>query len=572
MRRPAGRCSIRPAGRYGSGRCRSGTDAGRRLPAFQQAYRAGIECRSKPSSATAPGGGSRSLDVLPWPGPGLAVPGQLLRIVTALAGTVDVEVEVLPAGPWGPAREVAAFEAGLVVDGFTVRTGFPLRFEPLGRDAPRWRGVRRLEPGRVVRGHPWNGRPRCGPGPWSRPVGPRPTPTRPGGAGWRRASTTGPTGQPWSAACWRYAALTGPGGAPAGAGTTSLPRRTGSERSSRRPLGPPGRRRRGRGHLGRRRFPRGRRSRGGLARARWLRQTPLPWPTALDGDGQPVPELEELAWRGGAGPSRSSMGRPVGVLDLDLYGEVVAAYGASTSGPGGAGRGGPRWRAPGRRWPAPSTGSADHWGEPDAGVWESAGPPALLVASRVQVWSALDRMARLGRAANPFDLQAATWHQEARRVLTWLEANGVAADGGLRRDGRPGGGDEPDAALLRIAWRGPWPLAHPIVTVDRGAGARAAGIRLLSSTATRPRSTTAGLGPTTPICWPRCGRSGPWPGWAAGRKGHARMEAVVAVGGSVGLLAETVDPVSGELMGNLPSTAVHLALVDAAMALAAGPR
>ena len=53
----------------------------------------------------------------------------------------------------------------------------------------------------------------------------------------------------------------------------------------------------------------------------------------------------------------------------------------------------------------------------------------------MQAWSALDRMARLGRAANPLDLQAAAWHQEARRVLAWLETDGVAADGGLRRDG-----------------------------------------------------------------------------------------------------------------------------------------
>ena len=69
---------------------------------------------------------------------------------------------------------------------------------------------------------------------------------------------------------------------------------------------------------------------------------------------------------------------------------------------------------------------ADHWGEPDGGVWESTGPPARLVASRVQAWFALDRMARLGRNANPLDLQAAAWHQEARRILAWLEADALA--------------------------------------------------------------------------------------------------------------------------------------------------
>jgi hypothetical protein len=49
------------------------------------------------------------------------------------------------------------------------------------------------------------------------------------------------------------------------------------------------------------------------------------------------------------------------------------------------------------------------------------------------------------------------------------------------------------------------------------------------------------------------------------------MEAVCALSGNLGLLAETADPLSGELMGNLPSTATHLALIDAALCLEAGP-
>ncbi len=243
-------------------------------------------------------------------------------------------------------------------------------------------------------------------------------------------------------------------------------------------------------------------------------------------------------------------GRPSGVLDLDLYGDVVAAYGASTRGPGGTGGLAPLSVA----WPALAEAVdwlGDHWGDPDAGVWESAGPPALLVASRVQAWSALDRMARLGRAANPLDLQAAAWHQEARRLLTWLETEGIAADGGLRRDGAPGRGDEPDAALLRIAWRGPWPLAHPSVaaTVDRV-------LEQLGSNGFVYRHSSqvddGRAGPDSPdllaSLWAvrALARLGRW------EDAHARMEAVVAAGGHLGLLAEAADPVSGELMGNLP--------------------
>ena len=128
------------------GPVRTGTGAGRRLPPFQQTYRDGSNVLETilPDGT---GGRLSIVDLLPWSGPGQRPAGMVVRIVTALAGPVDVEVEVVPAGAWRPAHEVAAFEAGLVVDGLVVHTGFPLRFEPLGRDRPRWRGVVRLEPG-----------------------------------------------------------------------------------------------------------------------------------------------------------------------------------------------------------------------------------------------------------------------------------------------------------------------------------------------------------------------------------------------------------------------------------------
>lgn len=52
---------------------------------------------------------------------------------------------------------------------------------------------------------------------------------------------------------------------------------------------------------------------------------------------------------------------------------------------------------------------------------------------------------------------------------------------------------------------------------------------------------------------------------------HGRMETVLALAGRTGLLSEAADPVACELMGNLPATSVHLALVDAALELDRGP-
>ena len=422
------------------GPVRAGTGASRRLPPSSQAYWPGTNVLE---TVLGDGSGRRLsvVDVLPWAGPGLTTPGRLVRIVTARTGPIDVEVEVLPAGPWRPARQVSAFEGGLVVDDLVVRTGFPLGFEPLGRDRPRWRATRRLDAGEgfaVVLDEV------------SRI---RDVPPLSDGAAQRLAADTATAWRSWGASLvydgpYRQAveraalavrSLTGPAGAPLAAATTSLPRRVGSERTS---------------------DDRGVRwhdaaaavaawAATGLnedaeAAESWLRLAvgvaPRPWPPALDADGQPRPEPEILG--GISGWRRSGpviVGHPGAVVDLDAYGSVVGAYGASTGGPAGAGGPGPLSAA----WPdlaASVDWMADHWGQPDAGVWESAGPPALLVASRVEAWSALDRMTRLARAANPMDLAAVAWQQEARALLAWLETEGVSPRGGLLRAARHGSG------------------------------------------------------------------------------------------------------------------------------------
>jgi GH15 family glucan-1,4-alpha-glucosidase len=192
------------------------------------------------------------------------------------------------------------------------------------------------------------------------------------------------------------------------------------------------------------------------------------------------------------------------------------------------------------------------------------------VASAVQAWVSLDISARRGRAANPLDLPAATWHAEARRVLRWLEAEGVAADGGLQRVGGAGAGDESDAALLRVAWQGPWPAQHPVVvaTVDRVLERQASGLLLyrLSEGVDDGRP-----GPDSPdllaSLWAvrALAHLGRW------EEAHERLEAVVGLGGPNGVLAEAADPLSGELLGNLPSTSASLALVDAVLDLGHGP-
>ena len=568
------------------GPVREGTGSGRKLPPGSQRY-VGDSLVAETVLRTGTGQAVQVLDALAWAGTsaGRILPaGRVVRVATALAGPVEIEVEVLPGAGSG---RVDATSEGVAWGSLVVRAGVDFAPAPLGRNRPRWRGVRRLEPGEslVVTVDD------------RRSV----APTLSVGAARRLVDDTVVAWQSWlaplvaagspphRAAMARSAllvrSLTGPAGGPVGAGTTSLPRRAGGERTA---------------------DDRGVRLRdaaaaaAALARAglnedaeaaeRWLREaiegTALPWPASLTPGGDPRPELEELAWVGWRRSQPVVTGTPVGTApDLDVHGDVALAVSASQRGAWGAGGAGPLTAAAlalaaGADW------VADHWQEPDGGVWAVSGRPVPLVASTVQAWVALDAAARRAVAAHPLDLPAATWRAEARRVLSWLEAEAVAPDGGPRRSvagaGGPDGGlrrsvadaggpDDTDAALLRVAWQGPWPAGHPIVaaTVDRILERQSAGglLHRLSEGVDDGRAGADSPDLLASVWAVRAlAHLGRW------EEAHQRLDAVLAVAGPTGILASAADPLSRELLGNLPATAVHLALMDAAGDLAAGPR
>lgn len=552
-----------PAVRVGP--VRDGGGATRHLPPSRQAYCPATNVVETVMDA----GGGRSVavsDFMPWPGPGLESPGGIVRLVRSLSGPVDVEIEVIPG--WRRGTEVAPSTRGLLAASLEIGSPVPFRFDPFGRDGDRWRAVLRLDAGEeaVVT------------------IGPRQvdlpaTPT----AAHRAMEDTEEAWRSWLAgaaiggayrpgverALLAVRVLTGPGGATHSSGTACLPRRVGSERSSddrwvrladvaaAAPI----------------------LAAAGLvedaeAAEAWMRGTlsnaHLPWPAWFDADGQPVPEAEDwpfAGWRG-SGPVR--WGRDAIGADIGTIGHVVAAIGSVRSGPfGRPGDSGPLAAA----WPALAEATdwaTDRWRQPDPGRWEIPRPTRRYVAGRLDLWYALDRMARLARAANPLDLQAVAWQQEARELLRWLEGPALAPDGGLRMDGGSDA-DDADSALLSVTDRGPWAPWHPIVeaTVDRILERLGSDLLLYRYS---DRVSDDRAGPDNPdlqaslLAVRALGRMGRWD------EAHERMEAVEGrLGAGSGHFSETVDPLSGDLLGNFPCPATALAFVEAALTLETGP-
>lgn len=555
---------------------RDGPAARRHLPAGHLGYRPGTNV-AEAVTAGAAGRRVSVTDFMPWAGPGLEVPGSVVRLVRAVAGPVEIEIEVETGprrSPFGPRRVTVA--GGRLVAG-SVAVECAGRFEPApaGPDGERWRALVTLDAGQetvvTVAPAPAGGHPLEAVGP-DRAHRLLDETT----AAWRSWLAPLYYDGPYRAAVERAAlavrVLTGPGGAPVAAGTTSLPRRVGSERTADSRWV----------HLRDVATAVGVLASVGLAEdaeaaEAWLRRAAdgadRPWPGWLDPDGQPVPAVEELALDGWRRSGPVGTGRDPDRPDAGLVGAVVAAVGASSTGPGGR-RGDPGpLSAAFAALAAAVDDAADRWRRPDAGRWEIVRPRRRYVAGRLELWGAFDRMARLARAADPLDLQAAGWHQEAREILSWIESDGTAPDRGLRIHGDGDGADEADGALLVAAWAGPWPSTHPVVvaTVDRTLERLGAG-PLLHRYSDRVADEMAG--PDSPdlevsaMAVTALGRLGRWD------EAHERMEAIVALleRAGTGLPAAAADPVTGDVWGDLPATATALALVQAAKTLERGPR
>jgi GH15 family glucan-1,4-alpha-glucosidase len=241
---------------------------------------------------------------------------------------------------------------------------------------------------------------------------------------------------------------------------------------------------------------------------------------------------------------------------LDIYGSVLdAAWRYSRSG-------GRIDRGTGKDLAKIADYVVKIWERPDNGIWEVRGEQAHYTHSKALCWLALHRASALAEGGLLPDRRT-RWQAAAERVREFYERNGW--DEELGSFIRAPETREVDASLLTLALLG---------CED------ARGDRMLRTIEVIRRELTDG-----PFVYRYLGDDGLPPGegaflacsfWLAAclaRTGRVHdavelMEQLVASANDVGLYAEEIDPATGEFLGNFPQGLTHLALVNAATAIA----
>jgi GH15 family glucan-1,4-alpha-glucosidase len=202
------------------------------------------------------------------------------------------------------------------------------------------------------------------------------------------------------------------------------------------------------------------------------------------------------------------------------------------------------------------------WEEPDNGIWESRSEPKHYTQSKAMCWLALHRAGQLAEQGLIPDRRK-RWQPVAERIRDFYERHGWDDERGsfIRAPDMP----TLDASLLTLS----------LLDCQE-----ARGERMLGTIEAIRRELADG-----PFVYRYRGEDGLPPGegaflacsfWLAaclaraGRVDAATelMEQLIASANDVGLYAEEIDPATGDFLGNFPQGLSHLALVNAATAIA----
>jgi GH15 family glucan-1,4-alpha-glucosidase len=206
------------------------------------------------------------------------------------------------------------------------------------------------------------------------------------------------------------------------------------------------------------------------------------------------------------------------------------------------------------------------WRQPDHGIWEVRGPPRHFTHSKVMVWVAFDRVLRAAEALS-LDAPVERWRRVRDEVHAEVCERGFDPELGAFTQSY--GSRSLDASLLQIPLVGFLPADDPrvrgtVAAIERG---------LMSGGLVQrydPAATDDGLERQDEGAFLACSF------WLVeamlldgrGAEARALFERLLALSNDVGLLAEEYDERAGRQVGNFPQAFSHVALVNAALALA----
>jgi GH15 family glucan-1,4-alpha-glucosidase len=200
------------------------------------------------------------------------------------------------------------------------------------------------------------------------------------------------------------------------------------------------------------------------------------------------------------------------------------------------------------------------WNRKDAGIWELPDKQHY-TSSKVSSWMAIDRALRLAERGELPDDRVGRWRETAAEIRAFVERECWSDN--RRAYAMDAGSDRLDASVLRIS---------------RMNYLDARGERF-NSTIDRIRTELSGGGPLLYRYSGQRQEEGAFVAcsfWLvealarAGRLGEARktMDEAIGLANDVGLYSEEIDPRTGDFLGNFPQGLSHLALINAAAAIA----
>ena len=285
----------------------------------------------------------------------------------------------------------------------------------------------------------------------------------------------------------------------------------------------------------------------------WLERTGAGRPEDLQimygiGGERSLPELELMSLDGHRGSTPVRVGNgAVKQMQLDAYGQILEA--AYLYGKAGGELTESNW--------AFLRGLAEivckRWREPDQGIWEMRDAPRHFTHSKLNCWIALDRAVRIAKARG-LDAPLERWEKERDHARAYVLQE-AAPDGWFRQ---AAGYDVPDAATLLVAASGLVASDDPLSLATIEVVRKELDHDGLLYRYRAPDGLEGGEGAFLLCSF-----------WLLDNLIHAGklddadtlLYRLLSFRNDVGLLAEEVDPATGDLLGNFPQAFSHMALV-----------